>query len=149
VEDEIHAASKDARKSARGRPARPCEGASKYSRLDAEARAGLVTHVTTHPLAQLTPASDAGTLSLAFTPRPSAHPASPQISALQRNSSTYCDEPEDGAAFAEWAAGFDLAQRRPAIAAVLAENAFMAELHSRVVPLIVEADVFWQRYFYR
>jgi hypothetical protein len=30
-----------------------------------------------------------------------------------------------------------------------AGNAFMAELQSRIVPLLVEKEDFWARYFYR
>jgi hypothetical protein len=30
-----------------------------------------------------------------------------------------------------------------------AGNAFMAELQSRIVPLLVEQEDFWARYFYR
>jgi hypothetical protein len=32
---------------------------------------------------------------------------------------------------------------------ILNENAFMAELHARIVPIIVENEDFWARYFYR
>ena len=39
--------------------------------------------------------------------------------------------------------------RRPEIEAIIADNTFMAELQSRIVPLIVEYNVFWTRYFYR
>jgi hypothetical protein len=36
-----------------------------------------------------------------------------------------------------------------AAAAAAAGNAFMAELQSRIVPLLVEKEDFWARYFYR
>ena len=136
------------------------------------------------------------------------------VSAMQRDSSTYCDEPEDEEDYAAWLAGFDLAARRPDIDALIASNTFMAELQvgalgagwaraglgmewkwrgqrvavhgegraqpvqergqragwrrqspagpplqcrvrpparlqARIVPLIVEYDAFWTRYFYR
>ena len=44
---------------------------------------------------------------------------------------------------------FDLEARRPEIEAIIADNTFMAELQSRIVPLIVDYSVFWTRYFYR
>ncbi len=44
---------------------------------------------------------------------------------------------------------FSLEARRPEIEAIIADNTFMAELQSRIVPLIVEYNVFWTRYFYR
>ncbi len=72
-----------------------------------------------------------------------------EVSAMQRNSGTYCDEPEDGRDYAAWLAGFDLAARRGEIEAITSGNAFMAELQARIVPLIVQYDVFWTRYFYQ
>ncbi len=35
------------------------------------------------------------------------------------------------------------------IEAITRDNTFMAELQSRIVPLIVQYDVFWTRYFYQ
>ncbi|KAK9831470.1 hypothetical protein WJX81_008364 [Elliptochloris bilobata] len=72
-----------------------------------------------------------------------------EVSAMQRNSGTYCDEPEDTSDYAAWLAGFDLAARRSEIDEITAGNAFMAELQARIVPLIVQYDVFWTRYFYQ
>ncbi|CAL8468843.1 g8384 [Coccomyxa elongata] len=72
-----------------------------------------------------------------------------EVSAMQRNSSTYCDEPADAADYAAWLAGFDLAARKPDIDAIVADNAFMAELQARIVPLIVQYEEFWTRYFYQ
>ncbi|KAI7842825.1 hypothetical protein COHA_003571 [Chlorella ohadii] len=71
------------------------------------------------------------------------------VAAMQRDSSTYCDEPEDTEEFEAWLAGFDLADRKPDIDQLIAENTFMSELQARIVPLIVEYDAFWTRYFYR
>jgi len=72
-----------------------------------------------------------------------------EVSAIQRDSSTYCDEPEDLEDYARFGAGFVLAEKQADIDALLKSNAFMAELHSRIVPLIVENGDFWARYFYR
>ena len=68
---------------------------------------------------------------------------------MQRDSSTYCDEPEDEDDFASWQEGFSLEKRKGDIEDLLSGNAFMQELQSRIVPLIVEQEVFWSRYFYR
>ena len=68
---------------------------------------------------------------------------------MQRNSGTYCDEPEDAGDYAAWLADFDLAARKADIDEITAGNAFMAELQARIVPLIVRYDVFWTRYFYQ
>jgi hypothetical protein len=47
---------------------------------------------------------------------------------MQRDSGTYCDEPEDGEGYEAWLEGFDLAARRPDIDALIAGNTFMSEL---------------------
>ena len=44
---------------------------------------------------------------------------------------------------------FDLTAHKGQIEGIIADNSFMAELQSRIVPLIVEYGVFWTRYFYR
>eukprot|EP00897_Mesotaenium_endlicherianum_P010019 jgi/Mesen1/9045/ME000057S08467 len=72
-----------------------------------------------------------------------------QVSAMQRDSSTYCDEPEDEDEYAKWGADFKLDEKKADIDNILKDNAFMQELQSRIVPLIVEYDIFWTRYFYR
>ena len=71
------------------------------------------------------------------------------ISSMQRDSATYCDEPADTADFQAWGSTFDLASFKPAVQDLISENAFMAELQARIVPVIVEYDAFWTRYFYR
>lgn len=71
------------------------------------------------------------------------------ISSMQRDSATYCDEPADNADYQAWRANFDLAGYRPAVEALTQENTFMAELQARIVPVIVEYDAFWTRYFYQ
>ncbi|GAB4814735.1 hypothetical protein N2152v2_001781 [Parachlorella kessleri] len=71
------------------------------------------------------------------------------VSAMQRDSSTYCDEPEDEDDYAAWLETFKLEAKKPDIEALIAGNTFMAELQARIVPLIVEYDAFWTRYFYR
>lgn len=45
--------------------------------------------------------------------------------------------------------GFDLGSRKGEIEAITGGNAFMAELQSRIVPLIVEYEAFWTRYFFQ
>eukprot|EP00198_Chlamydomonas_reinhardtii_P006127 XP_001695463.1 predicted protein [Chlamydomonas reinhardtii] len=72
-----------------------------------------------------------------------------EVAAMQRDSSTYCDEPEDGEDYGRWRAGWRLEAVAADIARITGENAFMAELQSRLVPIIVEHEDFWSRYFYR
>ena len=82
--------------------------------------------------------------------RPKPQTLEQRVAAMQRDSATYCDEPEDLAGFERWTSGFD--PDSPAVCAeiesVLEDNAFMAELQARIVPLVVTREEFWQRYFY-
>ena len=80
---------------------------------------------------------------------PEPTPFERAVAAMQRDPSTYTDEPSDVGAFVAWKDSFCVEERRADIDTVLAENAFMAELQSRIVPLIVEHELFWERYFFR
>jgi hypothetical protein len=72
------------------------------------------------------------------------------VAAMQRDSATYCDEPADAEAFAQWRAeAFSLEAAEPEISVLVAANALVAELQARLVPLLVEREDFWARYFYR
>jgi BSD domain len=71
------------------------------------------------------------------------------VAAMQRDSSTYCDEPDDIDDFETWTAAFDLSGAKPDIAKILSENTFMSELQARIVPVVVDHESFWTRYFYR
>ena len=48
-----------------------------------------------------------------------------------------------------WVQGFDLQARKADIETIVASNTFMAELQSRIVPVIVQYEDFWTRYFYQ
>lgn len=50
---------------------------------------------------------------------------------MQRDSSTYCDEPEDVEEFDRWRSTFSLEGVKAEIERTVAENAFMAELQVR------------------
>ena len=56
---------------------------------------------------------------------------------------------QDSEEFAAWLQGFDLAAKQPDIDALVQSNAFMAELQSRIVPVIVDFTTFWTRYFFQ
>ncbi|KAG1667569.1 hypothetical protein FOA52_014650 [Chlamydomonas sp. UWO 241] len=72
-----------------------------------------------------------------------------QLIAMQRDSNTYLDEADDEDDFDTWHASFSLVYMQPDIDALLSSNAFMADLHARLVPGIVEHEDFWTRYFYQ
>lgn len=78
---------------------------------------------------------------------PEPTPFERAVAAVQRDPSTYTDEPADAGSFAAWKDTFSV--EGSDIDAVLEDNAFMAELQSRIVPLIVDRDTFWERYFFR
>jgi hypothetical protein len=71
------------------------------------------------------------------------------VASMQRDSSTYCDEPDDAEDFEAWNATFNLPGAKPDIAKFLSENTFMSELQARIVPVVVDYESFWTRYFYR
>jgi hypothetical protein len=69
---------------------------------------------------------------------------------MQRDSATYCEEPEDASDYAAWLeTSFSLEARRADIAALLADSTLVSELHASLVPSLVEERDFWSRYFYR
>jgi hypothetical protein len=68
---------------------------------------------------------------------------------MQRNSATYCDEPADIEAFDAFLEEYDVEARSTQAQDVLSRNPFMSELHSRLVPLVITDETFWQRYFFR
>jgi hypothetical protein len=74
-----------------------------------------------------------------------------KVAAMQRDSSTYCDEPAESEAFATFAKTFDASSDdvKKKIDQLLSTNSFMKTMSSRIVPAVVEHDVFWSRYFFR
>jgi len=72
-----------------------------------------------------------------------------RVQTMQRDSDTYCDEPADLEDFEAWEATFALESMSGEVDQILVSNSFMRELQSRIVPLVVEYDAFWTRYFYR
>ena len=74
-----------------------------------------------------------------------------KVAAMQRDSSTYCDEPAESEAFATFAKTFNASSDdvKKKIHALLSTNSFMKTMSGRIVPAVVEHDVFWSRYFFR
>ena len=68
---------------------------------------------------------------------------------MQRDSDTYCEDPEDADAFAAFVREFDLDAAKTEVDAILASNSFMRTMSERIVPVVVEYDAFWTRYFFR
>lgn len=68
---------------------------------------------------------------------------------LQRSGATYCDEPAEKELYAAFLEAYDEEAHQAEAEEILASNSFMADLHSRLVPLVISDDTFWQRYFFR
>jgi hypothetical protein len=66
----------------------------------------------------------------------------PQVAAMQRDSSTYCDEPADAEDFAAWRQRFDLAAAKPDIDRITSGEwpaGWVARSHGQLVPCL-----FWE-----
>ncbi|KAG6431120.1 hypothetical protein SASPL_109195 [Salvia splendens] len=70
------------------------------------------------------------------------------VRAVQCDIRTYIDEVEESG-FADWRLGFVLEERRGEIEGLLGEEGAVAEIYSEVVPVKVDEETFWCRYFYR
>ncbi|KAL2238901.1 uncharacterized protein LOC105163226 [Sesamum indicum] len=72
-----------------------------------------------------------------------------QLSAIQSDSSTFLEEPEDGEEYRKWKLGFQLEQNRDEIDSLIVGNGVLEDVYTRVVPSAVDPEIFWCRYFYR
>ncbi|XP_057773738.1 uncharacterized protein LOC130993034 [Salvia miltiorrhiza] len=70
------------------------------------------------------------------------------VRAVQCDIRTYIDEVEESG-YGEWRLGFGLEERRGEIEGLLGEKGAVAEIYGEVVPLKVDEEMFWCRYFYR
>ncbi|KAK4418234.1 hypothetical protein Salat_2236100 [Sesamum alatum] len=72
-----------------------------------------------------------------------------QLSAIQSDSSTFLEEPEDGEEYRKWKSGFQLEENRDEIDSLIVGNGILEDVYRRVVPSAVDPETFWCRYFYR
>ncbi|CAM6047394.1 unnamed protein product [Sphagnum compactum] len=72
-----------------------------------------------------------------------------QVRAIQSDSGTYSDEPEDAYEYGTWLMSFSMNSQKDEIDKILSSNALMQELQNQIVPLVVDYDMFWTRYFFR
>jgi hypothetical protein len=82
------------------------------------------------------------------TPRREKDEFETRLQAIQRDSGTYTDEPENSKLFDYFTENFSRDLREKDITDVLSSNNFMKELFARIVPGIVDEDAFWCRYFF-
>ncbi|KAH9559990.1 hypothetical protein CY35_06G083900 [Sphagnum magellanicum] len=71
-----------------------------------------------------------------------------QVRAIQSDIGTYSDEPEDAYEYGAWLMSFSINSRKDEIDKILSSNALMQELQNQIVPLVVDYDMFWTRYFF-
>lgn len=71
------------------------------------------------------------------------------IRSIQCDLKTYCEEPEDLGDFREWGGGVSIDEKSDEIEELLEENENIREIYDEVVPVRVDHETFWLRYFYR
>lgn len=74
---------------------------------------------------------------------------SARVRAVQVDSRTYCEEPEDLEDYGKWKSGFVLGERGEEIQKLIEDNGAIESVYRRVVPNEVEHQMFWSRYFYK
>lgn len=72
-----------------------------------------------------------------------------QLSGIQSDLNTFCEEPEDAEEYEKWKSKFKLDQKRGEIGGLIGENGVLDAVFGKVVPNVVDHDTFWCRYFYR
>ncbi|KAL6505098.1 hypothetical protein OROGR_024915 [Orobanche gracilis] len=72
-----------------------------------------------------------------------------QLRALQSDSSTFCEDPEDVEDFRKWEFGFELENNRDEIDTLIGKNGILVDFYEKCVPSAFDPKTFWSRYFYR
>ncbi|GFP97869.1 bsd domain-containing protein 1 [Phtheirospermum japonicum] len=72
-----------------------------------------------------------------------------QLGAIQSDSATFCEDPEDSEEYKKWKLGFELEKKRDEIDILIGENGNLESAYKRLVPNAVDPEAFWSRYFYR
>uniref|UniRef100_A0A0E0JGY7 BSD domain-containing protein n=1 Tax=Oryza punctata TaxID=4537 RepID=A0A0E0JGY7_ORYPU len=71
-----------------------------------------------------------------------------QVLALRADPATFTEEPEDADGFAKWRDAFRIDERKEEIEGVLKESPGLESFVERLVPSVVDYDMFWCRYFF-
>ncbi|KAL2236509.1 glutamic acid-rich protein [Sesamum indicum] len=72
-----------------------------------------------------------------------------QLSGIQSDLNTFCEEPEDVEEYKKWKLRFELEDKRDEIEGLIGENGTLEGVYEKVVPSAVDHETFWCRYFYR
>ncbi|CAH8276960.1 unnamed protein product [Arabidopsis lyrata] len=69
--------------------------------------------------------------------------------AMQSDKGTFVREPDDLSDFENWSLGFKLEEKRNGIVDLINGNKVVKEMYEEIVPVEVDAETFWRRYFYK
>ncbi|XP_057780331.1 uncharacterized protein LOC130998911 [Salvia miltiorrhiza] len=72
-----------------------------------------------------------------------------QLSAIQSDLNTFCQEPDDLEEYEKWRSSFKLDEKSSEIEGLTGENGALDANFRKIVPNVVDHDTFWCRYFYR
>ncbi|KNA03690.1 hypothetical protein SOVF_206600 [Spinacia oleracea] len=72
-----------------------------------------------------------------------------QLRGIQCDINTYVEEFEDEGEFEKWRLSFDLGEKGEEMENLMRENGVMEGIYKRVVPSVVDDELFWFRYYYR
>ncbi|XP_047963268.1 BSD domain-containing protein 1 [Salvia hispanica] len=72
-----------------------------------------------------------------------------QLSAIQTDLNTFCQEPDDLEDYDKWRSSFTLDEKSGEIEGLIGENGALDANFRKIVPNVVDHDTFWCRYFYR
>ncbi|XP_021773182.1 BSD domain-containing protein 1-like [Chenopodium quinoa] len=72
-----------------------------------------------------------------------------QLRGIQCDVNTYVEEFEDVGEFEKWKSSFYLGEKSEEMGNLMRENGVMEGIYKRVVPNLVDHDLFWFRYYFR
>lgn len=72
-----------------------------------------------------------------------------QVCAIQSDTSTYCEDPEDLGEFGLWRKEVSLEETAAEIESLAGAGGAMEAVYGKLVPNVVDHETFWWRYFYK
>lgn len=72
-----------------------------------------------------------------------------QLNAIQSDTRTYCEDPDDVDDYKKWKLGFVFGDKKDEIEILVGDNGALAEIYEKLVPNEVDDASFWYRYFYQ
>lgn len=72
-----------------------------------------------------------------------------QLNAIQTDTRTYCEDPEDIDDYNKWKLGFVMGDNKDEIEKLVGDDGVLAGIYAKLVPIEVDDGTFWYRYFYK